>query len=148
MDLGDPRIELGGEGRASGPLERPGGNDHLAGVIRRTADLDDVAARRPASGKELKGCLEDPLLDESRYIYIETSVPTILAVARGHRGVADAIADGSVEVFGDPALVERLPSWFLPADAAPGVQAGGPVRRAADNVAGQAADAQAVVLVS
>jgi len=100
------------------------------------------------AGKELKGCLEDPLLDESRYIYIETSVPTILAVARGHRGVADAIADGSVEVFGDPALVERLHSWFLPADVAPGVQADGPVRRAADDVAGRAADAQAVVLVS
>jgi DNA-binding HxlR family transcriptional regulator len=68
------------------------------------------------AGSEPKGCLEDPLLDESRYVYIESSVPVILALARGHRDPADAMADGSVELFGDPALVARMPSWFLPAD--------------------------------
>jgi DNA-binding HxlR family transcriptional regulator len=69
------------------------------------------------AGSEPKGCLEDPLLDESRYLYIESTVPTILALARGHRDPAAALADGSVQVFGDPGLVEQLPSWFLPADA-------------------------------
>jgi DNA-binding HxlR family transcriptional regulator len=68
------------------------------------------------AGAEPKGCLEDPLLDESRYVYIESSVPAILALARGHRDAADAIADGSIEVFGDPTLIERLPSWFATAE--------------------------------
>ena len=70
------------------------------------------------SGTEPRGCLEDPLLDESRYVYIESSIPAIMALARGHHDPAAAIADGSVEVFGDPELVERLPSWFLPAKPA------------------------------
>jgi hypothetical protein len=71
------------------------------------------------AGSEPKGCLEDPLLDESRYVYIECTVPTMLALARGHRDPSEALADGSVEVFGDPALIEQLPSWFLPADPRP-----------------------------
>ena len=79
------------------------------------------------AGAEPHGCLEDPLLDESRYVYIESSVPTILAIARGHRDPSDAIADGSIEVFGDPALVEQLPSWFMPADASQAGVAGGSV---------------------
>lgn len=100
------------------------------------------------AGTEPKGCLEDPLLDESRYVYIESSVPTILALARGHRDPSDAIVDGSVEVFGDPALVEQLPSWFLPADPALAGQADGQAGRAVAEGAGQAADGQQVVLVS
>jgi hypothetical protein len=52
MDLGDPPIELRGEGRNPRPLERPGGDDHLAGVVGHLADLadlDDIAVREPAS---------------------------------------------------------------------------------------------------
>jgi DNA-binding HxlR family transcriptional regulator len=71
------------------------------------------------AGAAPEGCLEDPLLDESRYVYIESSVPAILSLARGHRDPIDAIADGSVQVFGDPNLVGQLPSWFLSADPAP-----------------------------
>ncbi len=41
----------------------------------------------------------------------------LLALARGHRDPAAALADGSVQVFGDPGLIAQLPSWFLPADA-------------------------------
>ncbi|MGH2392625.1 MAG: winged helix-turn-helix transcriptional regulator [Candidatus Limnocylindria bacterium] len=67
-------------------------------------------------GTEPLGCLEDPLLDESRYVYIESSIPAIMALARGHRDPAAAIADRSIEVFGDPDLVERMPSWFLSAE--------------------------------
>jgi hypothetical protein len=58
------------------------------------------------------------------------------------------MADGSVEVFGDPALVEELPSWFLPADAAPASQGAEQVGRTAEDGAGQAADGPEVVLVS
>jgi DNA-binding HxlR family transcriptional regulator len=94
------------------------------------------------AGAEPKGCLEDPLLDEARYLYIESTVPTILALARGHREGADAIADGSVQVFGDPILIEQLPTWFLPADAPPDGQADRPVDRAAQAVGGLVRDAQ------
>lgn len=58
------------------------------------------------------GCLEDPQLDESRYVYIEASVPVLFALARGHRSWASALEDGSVQAFGDPLLVEQLPGWF------------------------------------
>ena len=61
------------------------------------------------------GCLEDPLLDEARYVYVEGGLPVLMAVARGRRGWAEALAEGSLEAHGDPALVEQLPSWFKPA---------------------------------
>jgi DNA-binding HxlR family transcriptional regulator len=73
------------------------------------------------AGREPKGCLEDPLLDESRYVYLESSIPAIMALARGYRDPAAALADGAVEAFGDPNLISELPSWFLPADTAPAV---------------------------
>jgi DNA-binding HxlR family transcriptional regulator len=82
------------------------------------------------AGAQPHGCLEDPLLEESRYVYIESTVPAILALVRGHRDPSDAIADRSVEVFGDPALVEQLPSWFIPADASQGGPAAGSVAAA------------------
>ena len=51
-------------------------------------------------GVEPHGRLEDPLLDGSRYVYVEAGMSVLLAMARGHRDWADAIADGSVRVFG------------------------------------------------
>jgi DNA-binding HxlR family transcriptional regulator len=69
------------------------------------------------AGTEALGCLEDPLLDESRYVYVDAGLPVLMAVARGRRGWADALADGSLRAHGDPALVEQLPTWFAPADA-------------------------------
>jgi DNA-binding HxlR family transcriptional regulator len=70
-------------------------------------------------GIEAYGCLEDPLLDESRYVYVEAGVPVMLALARGRRSWTDALADGSILVFGDPELTEQLPGWFRPADQEP-----------------------------
>lgn len=67
-------------------------------------------------GSEPYGCLEDPLLDESRYVYVEGGLPVLMAVARGRRDWAEALADGSLRADGDPSLVERLPRWFKPAD--------------------------------
>ena len=60
-------------------------------------------------------CSEDPLLDLDRYVYVDGSAEALLPIARGHRGWADAIADRSVHVYGDPDLVAALPGWFLPA---------------------------------
>lgn len=67
-------------------------------------------------GIEPNGCFEDPLLDESRYVYVEAGITVLLALARGRRGWADALADGSIAAFGNPDLVRQLPSWFRPVD--------------------------------
>jgi DNA-binding HxlR family transcriptional regulator len=67
-------------------------------------------------GSEPYGCLEDPLLDQSRYVYVEAAITAILALARGRRSWAGALADGSVVAFGNPELASQLPSWFGLAD--------------------------------
>ncbi len=66
-------------------------------------------------GIEPYGCLTDPLLDQSRYVYVEASMPALLALARGRREWLDAFRDGSVTAAGDPDLVYHLAGWFRPA---------------------------------
>ncbi|MEX1294864.1 MAG: helix-turn-helix domain-containing protein [Candidatus Limnocylindrales bacterium] len=70
------------------------------------------------AGSEPYGCLEDPLLDEARYVYVEAGLPVLVSIARGRRDWAEALVDGSLQADGDPALVERLPSWFMAAEPA------------------------------
>lgn len=65
-------------------------------------------------GSEPYGCLTDPLMDERRYVYLEVAVATLLALARGRRGVADAFEDGSLTAFGAPDLTGRVAGWFRP----------------------------------
>lgn len=60
-------------------------------------------------------CMEDPLLDPSRYVYVEADPAALFPVARGLSDWSDAIADGSVRVYGEPDLVRSLPSFFVPA---------------------------------
>ncbi|MEO7294924.1 MAG: helix-turn-helix domain-containing protein [Candidatus Limnocylindria bacterium] len=62
-------------------------------------------------------CLEDPLLDSERYVYVEADAAALFPIARGERGWTDAIADGSVQIYGDPELIVALPDWFLPTAA-------------------------------
>jgi DNA-binding HxlR family transcriptional regulator len=64
-------------------------------------------------------CIEDPGLAESRYVYVETDVGVLYAISRGLRDWTSAIADRSVQVFGEPGLVRALPDWFLPVAPAP-----------------------------
>lgn len=66
-------------------------------------------------------CLEDPLLDASRYVYVEADAAALFPIARGSRGWESGVADGSVHLYGDPVLTGDLPSWFSPAEA-PGSQ--------------------------
>jgi DNA-binding HxlR family transcriptional regulator len=63
-------------------------------------------------GRAPYGCFEDPLLDETRYVYVAAAITVLLALAHGTCGWARALADGSVEASGDPALLEQLPTWF------------------------------------
>lgn len=66
----------------------------------------------PAHDAEL--CLEDPLLGEERYLFVEADADALYPVSRGQRSWRAATADGSVRIHGDPRLVAELPSWFLP----------------------------------
>jgi DNA-binding HxlR family transcriptional regulator len=96
-----------------------------ATLPRREVVLEIVARGRAVhrgwlvlrSGAEPYGCLEDPMLDQSRYVYLEAGTPVLLALARGRRDWSQAIDDGTVVVSGDPALAAELPRWFRPADA-------------------------------
>jgi DNA-binding HxlR family transcriptional regulator len=68
------------------------------------------------------GCLRDPLLDETRYVYVQAAIPTLLALARGRCDWSDAVGDGMV-VSGPPELANRISEWFTPPDRA-GADAG------------------------
>ncbi|MEO8511884.1 MAG: helix-turn-helix domain-containing protein [Chloroflexota bacterium] len=59
-------------------------------------------------------CLEDPLIGQDRYVYVEADAADLYPIARGLRSWTDAMAEGSVRVYGEPKLVAGLPNWFLP----------------------------------
>jgi DNA-binding HxlR family transcriptional regulator len=67
-----------------------------------------------AAGVEPELCQEDPMVGEERYVYVEADAPSLFPIARGIRTWTDAIADRSVRLYGDPALIAQLPGWFLP----------------------------------
>jgi DNA-binding HxlR family transcriptional regulator len=61
-------------------------------------------------------CLEDPLIGQDRYVYVEADAADLYPIARGIRSWTEAAEDGSVRVYGEPDLVAALPGWFLPVD--------------------------------
>jgi DNA-binding HxlR family transcriptional regulator len=67
-------------------------------------------------GVKPEGCVDDPLLDAGRYVYVLAGPSVLLALATGRRGWPAAVADRSVLVLGEPALAADLPGWFRPAD--------------------------------
>ena len=64
------------------------------------------------------GCLRDPLMDETRYVYVQAAITTLLALSRGRRDWAPAINDGTVVISGASELVSGLTEWFTPVAAA------------------------------
>jgi hypothetical protein len=58
-------------------------------------------------------CIEDPCLAGDRYVFVEADVRALYPIARGTRDWSEAIADRSVLLAGDPALVRALPTWFV-----------------------------------
>ncbi len=69
-------------------------------------------------GREASLCAEDPRLGEERYVYVESDADGLYPVAKGLKTWADAIADRSVRLYGDPSLVRAFPSWFVTPSAA------------------------------
>ena len=84
-------------------------------------DMRDADSERTwillARDAEPTVCLEDPMLGEDRYVYVQASADGLLPVARGQRSWSDAIADGSVSAYGFPALVSSISDWFRPPSA-------------------------------
>jgi DNA-binding HxlR family transcriptional regulator len=58
-------------------------------------------------------CAEDPMLSEDRYVYVDAEPAGLYPIARALRSWTEAIADGSVRVYGEPDLVRALPNWFM-----------------------------------
>jgi hypothetical protein len=63
-------------------------------------------------------CVEDPLLGEDRYVYVDAEPAALFPIARAIRGWTEAIGDGSVRVYGAPDLVGALPTWFMATEVA------------------------------
>ena len=78
-----------------------------------------------ARGTEPTLCLEDPLIGQDRYVYVEADAADLYPIARGIRSWTDAVAQRSIRVYGQPDLVAAVPGWFLPVerdeDARPGL---------------------------
>lgn len=80
-------------------------------------------------------CVEDPTLGEERYVYIEADVRALYPIARGMRGWAAAISDGSVQVYGAPQLVAAMPNWFDHGNDGVSSRSGGGVRHSTSGLA-------------
>lgn len=94
--------------------------DPAASPPRQVAIEIDLAETRPertwlllARDAEPNVCLEDPMLGDDRYVYVEAAADGLLPVARGECSWADAIAGGSVSAYGPPDLVAAMPGWFV-----------------------------------
>ncbi len=64
-------------------------------------------------------CLEDPGLAAERYVYVEALAVNLYAVSRGLRSWSAALADGTVNLYGEPQLVKAFPTWFVDATLSP-----------------------------
>ncbi|HVD21978.1 MAG TPA: helix-turn-helix domain-containing protein [Lapillicoccus sp.] len=112
----DPDVVLGWLAGRVSPTRTPGRRVVLEIRLRHRFDRRYWLVLQ--HGTEPYGCLTDPLLEETRYVYLECSMPAVLALARGRGDWSEALQDGSVKAFGDPTLVRRLPRWFRPVPAA------------------------------
>jgi hypothetical protein len=114
----DPDVVLGWLARRVDPDRAPARPVVLELRLRHTFDRSYWLVAQ--HGIEAYGCLTDPLFDTSRYIYVESSMPALLALASGRRDWSDVVEDRSLTAVGDPGLVRSAADWFRPAaDHAP-----------------------------
>jgi len=66
-----------------------------------------------AAAAEPELCLEDPMIGEERYVFVEADAAALYPIARGSRSWTDATADRSVRLYGNPDLVAQLAGWFI-----------------------------------
>ena len=53
-------------------------------------------------------------------MYVEAEEGALYPISRGLRDWGGAVTDGSVRLYGNPALVKALPRWFLSHSASVG----------------------------
>lgn len=94
--------------------------DPAAAPEQQVAIEIDMREARPertwlllARDTEPNVCLEDPMLGDERYVYVEAGADDLLPIARGQRAWSDAIDDGSVVAYGRPELVSAMGDWFV-----------------------------------
>jgi hypothetical protein len=58
------------------------------------------------------------LLSGDCYVYVDADPAGLYPIARALRSWTEAIADGSVRVYGAPDLVRALPTWFMATEPA------------------------------
>ena len=81
-------------------------------------DVSLQGARRPRfwlvleRGAGASVCVEDPGIAEDRYVFLESSVRSLMPLARGMGDWRTAIDDDAIELFGNPRLIAQLPGWF------------------------------------
>ncbi len=81
-------------------------------------DVSLEGARRPRFWLVLERdigasvCIEDPRIAEDRYVFLETTVRSLMPLARGTGSWRTAIHDDAVALFGNPRLIAQLPGWF------------------------------------
>lgn len=71
-----------------------------------------------AAGVEPELCGEDPMIGDERTVHVEADAAALQPIARGRRSWTQALADHTVRLYGEPALIVQLPAWFLPPEAA------------------------------
>jgi len=57
-------------------------------------------------------CDHDPGLALDRYVYVEADAAALYPISRGLNDWRRAVADRSVQLYGEPELVRMLPDWF------------------------------------
>ncbi len=57
-------------------------------------------------------CIDDPMLSEERYVFLEADARALASVARGTQDWKAASSSGGIRLFGEPGLVQALPGWF------------------------------------
>ena len=110
MAVREPGVLLGWLARRLDPVKLPDRQVVVELRIRHHGDHRSWLVLE--RGAEPYGCLQDPMLDETRYVYVDAGLTVLLALARGSRDWAVALADGSVAAYGDPTLTHQLPEWF------------------------------------
>ncbi len=79
----DPEIIWGWLANRIDPVGLPVRQTIVAITMRREEERRSWIVLQ--KGIEPYGCLEDPLLDEDRYVYVEAGLAVLLSLARGHR---------------------------------------------------------------
>ncbi|HEX5466778.1 MAG TPA: helix-turn-helix domain-containing protein [Candidatus Limnocylindrales bacterium] len=63
-------------------------------------------------GQPASICVEDPMLPAERYVFVSSDVRSIDRLARGLTSWATAVAEGSIEVAGEPSLTRSVGTWL------------------------------------